>query len=492
MGNGVHVVWFKRDLRVADHPALAGAAAAAGGRVLPLYIVEPGLWAEADAAGRHWDFVAECLGEVRDALGALGQPLVVRHGDAVAVLDAVRAMHGIVALWSHQETGNAWTYARDRAVAAWARGHGIAWHEPVQNGVVRRLASRDGWAARFDRLMAAPELAAPRLSPLGIEPGAIGAPPGLAVDPCAGRQRGGRAAGERLLESFLSGRAQPYRRAMSAPGPGAVHCSRLSPHLAHGTLSLREVIRAVPQHHPDRGMAESLASFRSRLHWRDHFTQKLEDAPALEHRNLHPAHDGLRPEVADAARLAAFAAGETGIPFVDACLRCLHATGWMNFRMRAMLQAVASYHLWLPWRDSGMVLARLFTDYEPGIHWPQVQMQSGTTGINTVRIYNPVKQGLDQDRSGAFTRTWLPELAAVPDTLLQTPWAWEGAGRLAYPAPIVDHAAAAREAKARVHAVRRGDAYFETARGLVTKHGSRKRPDARPAPPRQLALDLGE
>ena len=103
-------------------------------------------------------------------------------------------------------------------------------------------------------------------------------------------------------------------------------------------------------------------------------------------------------------RLAAWEAGETGLPFVDACMRYLRATGWLNFRMRSMLVAVASYHLWLDWRATGPHLARQFTDYEPGIHWPQVQMQSGTTGMNTVRIYNPVKQGRDQDPAGVFTR----------------------------------------------------------------------------------------
>jgi deoxyribodipyrimidine photo-lyase len=156
--------------------------------------------------------------------------------------------------------------------------------------------------------------------------------------------------------------------------------------------------------------------------------QKLEDEPAIETRCLHPACEGLRPREADAARLAAWEAGETGIPFVDACMRYLRATGWLNFRMRSMLVAVASYHLWLDWRATGPHLARMFTDYEPGIHWPQVQMQSGTTGMNTVRIYNPVKQGRDQDPSGAFTRAWVPEVRDVPDRFLQEPWTLGGRG----------------------------------------------------------------
>jgi len=95
-----------------------------------------------------------------------------------------------------------------------------------------------------------------------------------------------------------------------------------------------------------------------------------------------------------------------------------------------MVTAVASYHLWLDWRTHGPVLAGMFTDYEPGIHWSQVQMQSGTTGMNTVRVYNPVKQGQDQDPDGVFTRRWCPELADVPDAHLQEPWRWDGAGRI--------------------------------------------------------------
>ena len=192
---------------------------------------------------------------------------------------------------------------------------------------------------------------------------------------------------------------------------------------------------------------------------------------------MHRCYDGIRPSAPDQERLDAWAKGETGLPFVDACMRYLQATGWLNFRMRAMVMSTAAYHLWLDWRAPGAVLARRFTDYEPGIHWSQVQMQSGTTGINTVRIYNPVKQGHDQDPTGAFTRRWVPELADIPDAHLQEPWKAENAGKIigrTYPEPIVDHVAAARDARARIWDVRRGDAYREQAAAIQDRHGSRK------------------
>jgi deoxyribodipyrimidine photo-lyase len=192
--------------------------------------------------------------------------------------------------------------------------------------------------------------------------------------------------------------------------------------------------------------------------------------------------------------------GETGLPFLDACLRYLRATGWLNFRMRAMVTSVASYHLWLDWRVSGQHLARMFTDYEPGIHWPQVQMQSGTTGINIPRIYNPVKQGQDQDPTGAFTRAWVPELAEVPDAFLQTPWAWPDAQRLIghrYPEPVIDISAASREARDRIWQARKAAGFAETAAGIVRLHASRADPrfvndrgPRRPVPTAQLTLDL--
>jgi deoxyribodipyrimidine photo-lyase len=473
------LVWLKRDLRIHDHPALTMAAGI--GPVLPVYIVEPDVWAAPDASARQWDFVAESLADLRDQLAGIGLPLVIRVGAAVQVLDRLCRQHHIAHIVSHQETGNLLTYARDRQVAAWSRETGIRWTELPQSGVVRRLRGRDSWSATRDAFMASAVLSVPAARAVdGVEPGQI---PGaralkLAPDPCPHRQLGGRADGVDLLDSFLSRRGEPYRTAMSSPLTAERACSRLSPHLAWGTLSIREVVQATAARQSERPggrWAGALASFQSRLAWRDHFIQKLEDEPEIEIRDLHPMAV-TPPRETDTARLQAWAQGETGLPFLDACLRYLRATGWLNFRMRAMVTAVASYHLWLDWRATGHQLAQLFADYEPGIHWPQVQMQSGTTGINTPRIYNPIKQGLDQDPTGTFIRAWVPELAAVPNAFLHEPWKWPEAHRLLgrrYPEPILDLPTAGRD---RIWQARKAAGFADTAAKIVHRHASRADP----------------
>ena len=487
----LNIVWFKRDLRVYDHTALA--AASQHGPVLPLYVAEPELWAQPDASGRQWDFIAECLTELRAELAALGQPLIIRKDEMIPALEALRRAHGPFRLWSHEETGNGWTYARDLRVAAWMKHAGLEWTEIQDEGVFRRMKSREGWARNWDRVMGEPLTLPPRaLPPIeGINAGPIPSTSdlGLAADICPRRQTGGREAGLETLYSFLHERGQPYRRAMSSPSLGAVHCSRLSPFLAWGALSLREVTQSTWARQRELkeiarrdGWRGSMSSFVGRLHWRNHFMQKLEDEPRMEFENLHPAYDGLRPKNLDSMILAAWEKGETGLPFVDACMRSLNATGWINFRMRAMLAAVSSYHLWQDWRRPGEHLARQFTDYEPGIHWSQMQMQSGTTGINTPRIYNPIKQGYDQDASGVFTRKWVPELNNIPDDHLQEPWRYDGGGTVlgrAYPWPIIDHKDAAKTARQKIWAVRKTPDFRQTADDIVDKHASRSKPRGR-------------
>ena len=502
----IQLVWLKRDLRLDDHEPFVRAAAA--GPVLALYVFEPELLAADESDRGQWGFVLDSLRELDADLRARGARLVVRRGALPDVFAALQqdlaAAGGIAHVHAHEETGSAVTFARDRRVAAFWRERGVPFTEHAQTGVIRRLRSRDGWSRKWEQRMRRPRLEAPaqivdatRLVP-GFDPGALPTLDGLDLPPTTivDRQPGGSAAAHDLLRTFLHERGEDYRRAMSSPLTGRDACSRLSPHLAHGTISLRTVFQNVQQRAAElralpaaaRGTwLQALQSFGGRLRWHCHFVQKLEDEPALEFDNLHRGYDGLREGDFDAERFAAWAEGRTGHPMVDACMRSLRHTGWLNFRMRAMLVSFAAYHLWQHWRPVGLHLARCFVDFEPGIHWSQVQMQSGTTGINAVRIYSPQKQLRDQDPDGTFVRRWLPELQHVPLVHLAEPHRMTAAEQAAarcrigvdYPAPIVDAKTAVADAKARIFAVRRSAAARRENQRVYAQHGSRKRPRRR-------------
>lgn len=472
----VQLIWFKRDLRTADHGPLAEAAAS--GPVIPLYVVEPEYWSQPDTSRRQYLAVRSALGELSLTLEQLGAPLIIRTGSVVECLGRIHRAVGLTRIMAHQETGNAWTFARDRAVRRFCRETGIAFVEYPQFGVVRGLRDRDEWGSLSSAILRAPRLAAPaRLIAATQAPaGDIPSPAklGLPEDVCDQPQPGTRQSALALLNSFFAGRGAHYRRAMSNPLAGADACSRLSVPLSTGAISIREALATcyAARNRQTAVPRTAIDSLISRLHWHCHFIQKLESEPQMEHRSVHPAHERARVLTADNdPTLLAWASGRSGYPFADACMRSLIATGWLNFRMRAMVTSFAVHHLGLDWRACGLHLARLFTDYEPGIHWPQVQMQSGQTGINTPRIYNPVKQGLDQDPTGAFTRRWMPELAKLPLALLQTPWL-AGTGQ---PALVIDPNHAIRDARARLSQVRAEPGYRDASEAVFQKHGSRTR-----------------
>lgn len=497
MSVAIHIVWFKRDLRVQNHLPLFEACRQ--GVVLPVFAWEPTVLAGPDYARQHQVFAQESLRTLAQDLDHIGLSLMVWPAGIVDLLKHLRSVVQIAAIWSHEETGNQATYDVDKAVASWCRVYGTRWHEFPQHGVVRRLQNRNQWHGYWEQRMQSPliptpgsAIAAPLPEHILRSNTQIKPPLAVGTDKPA-RQKGGRQAGLRLLASFLDERAAHYRGRISSPLTSINSCSRLSPYLAWGCLSMREVVQATRERQQDltsrgqstRGLAAGLKAFESRLHWHCHFMQKLETEPALEFNNLHRGYDGIRESKLaqdDAhARLETWARGETGWPLVDACMAMLRQTGWLNFRMRAMLMSTASYLYWLHWREPGLHLAREFLDYEPGIHWPQVQMQSGTTGINTLRIYHPVKQAADQDPNGVFVRRWLPQLAQVPDSWILQPWLMPSAmqqrvgcviGR-DYPAPLVEIDAAMRHAKMRMSAVRQNDAIKAETSRVVEKHASR-------------------
>lgn len=515
----VHVVWFKRDLRVQDHAALFEASQQ--GDVIPIFTWDACIWTSGEYTTQHQMFVKECLVSLNRHLHGIGLTLFEVEAGIIEVLESLSNFYRIK-LYSHEDTGNNHSYQLDKAVAAWCKAHHVNWLEYPQTGVVRRLKNRDIWTAIWEKRMSSPVLPVPLHAKMGAFP--LGKIPTNAVTSIVyaqadknSRQKGGREEAVRWLNTFLNGRASRYRSGISSPLSSESAGSRISPYLTWGVLSMREVVQSVRQQkltiesnqsiYP-KGLLVGLVAFESRLHWHCHFMQKLESEPAIEYQNLHTAFNGLRDESyvssESEARLAAWKNGRTGWPLVDACMAMLKETGWVNFRMRAMLMSTASYLLWLHWRETGLHLAREFLDYEPGIHWPQVQMQSGTTGINTLRIYNPIKQAKDQDPEGVFVRKWLPALKSVPNTWIFQPWLMPSSLQLEYrcrigidyPAPIVSIEEAFKFAKANFSQLKSTlQDNVQTAK-IIKKHASRKRTlSSRPnkntnRSPKQPASDL--
>jgi len=458
----------------------------------------------------HFDFIVHSLQELSRKLDEIGGRLAVRIGELPDVFIDIARAFDIVRLYSHEETGNGFTYDRDRRVSKWTRECGIIWMQYPQNGVLRPLKSRNGWAERWQKRMATPIAPTPSriVIPTDFDWGRMptGEELGLAPTRKTNLQVGGESKANETLDSFLTVRGFNYRKGMSSPVTAPENCSRLSPYLAWGCLSVKSVhqqlvtrqreIREDSIGTIDSRWLSSLQSFSSRLAWHCHFMQKLEDEPQLEFQNISRVYDGLRENDFNQERFEAWKAGKTGYPMIDACMRALNESSWINFRMRAMLMSFASNHLWLHWRPTAIYLAKHFLDFEPGIHFPQSQMQSGTTGINTIRIYSPAKQVLDHDPTGAFIRRYVPELAHVPNAHLPEPHRMpmdvqSQVGCIVgrdYPFPIVEHRKAYKSAQEKIFAIRQTVSAVDESKRVFLKHGSRKKRDPLTKPKKESGL----
>jgi deoxyribodipyrimidine photo-lyase len=441
----VNIVWLKRDLRLTDHAPFAEAEC----HDLPYIIVyafEPSLVAHEDTSSRHLSFIYHSLVEINEQLLPLNRTVLIYHEEIVNVLQSLINQFDVQNMYSHQESGINLTWKRDKVVSRFCNAHHIHWVEFQRDGIHRGIKNRSGWDKQWFATMSQkcidPKFskATEQLNVKNPYPLSVKLLEQLNSYPKQ-MQIPGSMAAQRYMHSFCEGRGIGYHWKISKPTESRESCSRLSPYLAWGNLSIRQAYQYIKAHPNFKKHKRAFGGCLTRLKWHCHFIQKFEVECKYETRHINKGYDSLPFENKE-SWLEAWKTGTTGFPLVDACMRCVIATGWINFRMRAMLVSFLTHHLDQDWRRGAYHLAQQFLDYEPGIHYPQFQMQAGTTGVNTVRIYNPVKQSMDHDPEGIFIKKWVPELRDMPTEYIHEPWKLTqslfGSLNHAYPSPIIN------------------------------------------------------
>jgi deoxyribodipyrimidine photo-lyase len=453
----VNIVWLKRDLRTQDHLPLKMAEDAALSYII-IFIFEPSIIALPDTSLRHLQFQYHSLQKMDLALASYNTSIVIMHCEAVVAFEAIKNQYTINQVFSYQESGIEATFARDKLLKKWFISHQIIWQEFQRDGIIRGSKNREGWDKNWYITMHSPLLE--NNYTLGKTVSFLNNYflPNDFVVTLENYPKTFQPAGEenanKYLKSFAEDRGKNYSRHISKPQESRTSCGRISPYLAWGNISIKQAYQFVFNSLKDSSNSFAFKNFLTRLKWHCHFIQKFEVECSYETQCVNKGFE-LMQHNTNESYIEAWKTGTTGFPLVDACMRCLQHTGWINFRMRAMLVSFFCHNLFQDWRQGTYHLANLFLDYEPGIHYPQFQMQAGTTGINTIRMYNPIKQSQDHDPKGMFIKKWIPELGAVSETNIHEPWKMTTLDQQlcntiigeTYPNPIVDVATSAKIAK---------------------------------------------
>jgi len=423
----VNIVWFKRDLRLHDNEAIYNAISS-GTPTLLLYVFEKSLKEDEHYSLRHWNFIKQSIQDLNEKLVSYNTKILSVSSEVIQTIRTLQQFWKIDSVFSHQETGIRKTYERDKMFKVFCKNNLITWRENSNNGILRGLKNRSSWRDDCEAYMqqALLEFNAKEHNFVSLESiqeiEAFFDLEDLKVPENSSFQKGGTTMALKYLHSFFyKGRYKNYSFHISKPDLSRKGCSRLSPYLAWGNLSIRQVFQYAVTFRELSSNKKQIDAFTSRLRWQVHFVQKFEMEDIMEFESINKGYHKLKKKISEQYQIA-WREGKTGYPLVDACMRCLKETGYLNFRMRAMVVSFFTHNLWQPWQEASAYLSSLFLDFEPGIHFPQLQMQAGETGINILRVYNPVKNSISHDPEGEFIKKWLPELQNVPVQFIHEPY----------------------------------------------------------------------